>query len=349
MPDYSLGGDTSGLPKTTNGATPYEIDALSPRESWGAGNGSTSIVCRQLWERSTDWIRAMVGYVEVTKPGATPLLKRYIPEKVQFTDARPHWCSGVDQVDQGGQPGDGEQLRTPVTGWPRTQWCRYRALFEVWPYRILTDAEIDEAQAAAGSHPGAKELFRYVVRTRKTYSREQPIPAASSAGGFKIAQVFTAGKTIGQVGFRVVSMADVTYKWCRVPINWPPPIGYAGPVAPWPPAANPKSAAPTTVEYARDKYIGSVNSDWFDAGAPDGYAFAPGTLLYTGFDDSNRYYDAAGEYVCDVVYNFKFKEGGWNFFLDATGEWKYVTLNGLLTGTPPYASNDFNDLFRYKA
>lgn len=351
MPTYSLDGDTSGLPVTTVGSIPYEIDALSPRESWGAGNGSTSVLCRQLWERSSEWIRAMVGRVEIVKPGGTPLLRRAVPQIVEFGDDRPHWCSMVDQVDQGGELEDGAPLQTAVTGWPETRWCRFRATFEVFPYRIRTEAEIDEAQAAAGSYPGARELYRYMVRSRRVYSREQPIPAASKAGGFKVVESppLATPQPIGQVGFRVVSYADVTYKWVRVPINWPPPIGYTGPVVPWPPLANPKSANPDAVEYARDKYKGRINADWFDAGAPDGYAWAPGTLLYLGYDDSYRYDDAAGEYVCDVVYSFKFKERGWNYFLNAKGEWKEVSLDGTSTGTKPYQTAAFDDLFRHAA
>ena len=81
--------------------------------------------------------------------------------------------------------------------------------------------------------------------------------------------------------------------------------------------------------------------------APDGYAWNTGELLYIGYDDSHRYYDAAGQWVCDVVYKFKYKEKGWNNFLTSTGVWTAVTLDGTTTGTPPYASNNFDNLFQY--
>lgn len=362
MAEFSLEGDRSGLPKTTRSGIPYEIKAVSPgpKESWGAGNGSTSIECRVLWENSAQWIRDMVGDVGVIKPGSTLLLKRNIPETVQFGDERPQWCTLIDQIDQGGNPSEGANFSQAGSNWPQVAWCRYRAVFEVVPYDILNDADVAEIEAGAGAYAGAIELYRYVVRTRRTTSREQPIPAASTAGGFKVVDDATPAnrKPVGQIGFRVIEMADVTYKWVRVPVNWPPPIGYTGGTVenPWPPVFNPV-ALDTTKLRARDKFIGSINDNWFDAASPNGYAFAPGTLLFVGYDDSNRYYDAAGDWVCDITYNFKFKggvdasgnAGGWNYFLDANGNWKLVSLNGLSTGTKPYTTNDFNKLFKYAA
>jgi hypothetical protein len=353
MPIYDLFGDTSGLPVTTRSGIPFEIEALSPRETWGAGNGNTSIVCRQKWDGSATWIRDMVGTVAVTRPGSQLVLTRNIPERIQYGDGRIQFCSIVDQVEQGGNAAE-VNFSQAGTNWPETDWCKYRAVFEVFPYAILTSTEQADIQTVAGSYAGAIELYRYVIRSRKTYSREQPIPAAGPAGGFK---VIGTNRPIGQVGFRVVSMADVTYKWVRVPIGWPPPLGWV-PVFdtdwPWPPKVNPTGSTlqasggtSTGGLRARDTYIGTINTDWFDVAAPDGYCFAPGTLLYTGYDDSNRYYDAAGDWVCDVVYSFKFKEGGFNRFLDANGNWVEVSSDGTTSGQRPYQSNNLNNLFQY--
>jgi hypothetical protein len=389
---YSLFGDTSGLPHTTRSAIAYEIDALSPREVWGAGNGSTTLTCRVKFGDALAWIRDVVGEVGVTYSGGVPVLKRYVPEGLGYgsADWRVQFCTMIDQIDQGGTP---DATASPSglfqgdagTGWPITQWCRYRATWEAVPYAVLGDTAVAAVASYAGSSAGAAELYRYVVRTRKAYGREQPIPAAGAAGGFRVADDTSAGpgKAVGQVGFRVVSLADVTYKWVRVPLNWPPPIGWAttdqaiarapsgGALIPWPiltsatddttPPVNAGvnltvGGAAASLSFARDSFIGSINSTTFDAAAADGYAWAPGTLLYLGYDDSNRYYDAAGQWVCDVVYRFKYKEGGWNTFLNALGKWVEVTDNGRspgytggTVGNPPYASNDFNKLFQYAA
>ena len=362
MASYSLFGDQSGLPKTTRSLIPYEIDAFAPKENWGAGNGATTILCVQTWNDSSRWIRDMVGDVRVVFHGE-PTLRRNLPEKIGYIyDPREQYCSGVSQTEQGGNPDeDGEdgtaeavEHREEETGWPRTKWCKYQAVFEVFPYRIRTLDQLLSIESSAGIYSGARELYRYVIRSRRSYSREQPIPAASTAGGFKIVEHPTippaVPKPIGQIGFRVVSMADVTYKWVRVPLSWPPPIGWTGSVgASWPPLLNPAGADPTTLKYAKLEYIGKINSGYFDCADPQGYCYAPGTLLYTGFDDSYVYTDAAGDLVCDITFMFKFKEGGWNFFLDANGDWKEVSLTGAGTGTKPYATADFNKLFQYAA
>lgn len=365
-PPYDLFGDTSGLPRTRRSGIRYEIESLTPTETWGAGSGATSVVCRVEWEDSVDWIKDMVGEVSVIRSGSvtpTYTLKRDVPEFLGFnipggTDDRVQFCTMIEQVSQGRTPAAADVMAQAVSNWPRTEWVKYRATFEAVPYAILDYAAplgqlpaMADIVSAAGANAGAPELYRYVVRTRRTYSREQPIPAASTAGGFKVIDDVTAAnrKPVGQVGFRVVSMADVTYKWVRVPVGWPPTAGYTGGTAsdPWPPAFNPAATSPSTIKRRRDTYVGTVNSGWFDCAAADGYCFEPGTLLYKGYDDSAKYYDAAGQWVCDIVYTFQFKEGGWNKFLDASGNWKEVSLDGTSSGTKPYATSDFNNLFQY--
>jgi hypothetical protein len=358
MPRYDLFGDTSGLPVTTRSGIPYEIEALSPREVWGAGNNSTTVVCKQTWEDSATWVRDMVGESAVVLGGTQLLLQRRVPEVLPYNDGRTQYCSVVDETDQGENPGGdpAANFSDVDTGWPRTRWLKYRATFEAFPFAVLSQAEMGAIATAAGSLAGAIELYRYVIRSRKVYTREQPIPAATAAGGFKVIDDVVAAnrKPIGQIGFRVIEFADIQYKWVRVPVGWPPPLAYAGGANPWPPSPNPL-ALDTTKERARDKYAGTINSDWFDAAAANGYACAPGTLLYLGYDDSYQYYDSAGAWVCDVVYSFKWKGGrdntgavgGWNKFLDATGVWREVSLSGLSAGVKPYTTNNFNHLFMY--
>ena len=236
-------------------------------------------------------------------------------------------------------------------------------MWETTPYIIRTyDQILDIRQrdwGAVGQEPF--EFLRYVVRSKRTYSKEQPIPAASPLGGFKDT---VSGKVIGQTGFTVVNMADVSYKWCMVPCGWPPPPGWVAPAPPnplppgwklWPPAVNPAFAGgPRT----RDAYIGTVNSVVFDYSDPEGYCFPVGTLLYTGWDEE-VFYNEAGQRTANYTFKFKFKEEGWNKFLTASGEWREVSLDGttndyrtvagVVVKNKPYGKNDFRNLFQWSA
>jgi hypothetical protein len=370
MPTYSLDGDTTGLPRTRRSGIPYEIEALTPREVWGAGNGAHSIVCRQWWDGSAAWIRDMVGEVTVVKPGSQLLLKRHIPEHLRYDDGRVQFCTMVDQQGQYGND-EGENFAQAVSRWPQTKWYVTRATFEAMPWAILHDTEttaglpsVAEIQAGAGANAGAIELYRYVIRNRRNYSREQPIPGPGGDTTSYFSITTPPKKIPGGIVFRGVGYSDVQYRWVRVPVGWPPPPGWVppDPSNPWPPRFNPTATTPASNRRTRDSFEGCVNDDWFDVAAPDGYAWPPGTLLYLGYDDSNKYYDAAGDWVCDVVFNFKAKQaldadgsyGNWNQYLNAAGVWKEVSADvvpgdnkhGTTDGKRPYASKNFNDLFQ---
>ncbi len=373
---YSLEGDTSGLPYTTRNAIPYEINALTPRETWGAGNSNTSIQCRQKWDRTVAWIKDMVGEVFVSRQTQSLLLKRHIPELIQYnitadgTDNRIQFCTIIDQIDQGGNPdvGAGQvftNFAQETTNWPETAWARYHAVFESVPYAILDDAtplgllpSVSDIVAGAGAFAGARELCRYVTRQRKSYTKEISVPGPNVAAnrGFAVIDA-TRNYIPGGYAFRNRSFAEVSYTWIRVPIGWPPPVGWlpgaAEPV--WPPKFNPAAGAPATLLRTRDSFLGTVNSTYFDCAAPDGYCWQPETLLYTGYDDSKKYYDAAGMWVCDIVYTFKFCEGGWNKYLSGSGEFVEVSADvipgddkhGRATGRKPYQTSVFDNLFRW--
>ncbi|PND66255.1 hypothetical protein C1T15_28170, partial [Escherichia coli] len=85
----------------------------------------------------------------------------------------------------------------------------------------------------------------------------------------------------------------MTYKWVRVPVGWPPPVGWTGTT--WPPKFNPVAKNPNALTRACDAFIGGVNDYWFDCAAVDGLCWPPGSLLYTGYDPGLPYYDAAGD------------------------------------------------------
>lgn len=357
--------NTAELPKTVRGAMPYEVDALSVREIWGHGHGQTTVLCRQSWDYSATWLGYMLGVCEVksrtTAAGASqPYLVRHIPEPLRYkgfgNDPRTQWCTGASQRDQGGNPpeddGDPSSSTEPFThlgtNWPRTAWIRYDMTFETTPFQVRTADEVIDLAAAAGDYAGSRELYQYMVRESRLYSKEQPLPAG--IGGFKVIDDANAAnrKPVGQSGFRVITMGDVVYKWVRVPAGWPPPPGWSAPEKPplWPPAVNPGAVAPGTKRPTRDTYRGTINSTYFDCAAPEGYNWQPGELLYLGYEDY-FYWDAVGQFVTDRTHRFKYKEGGWNYFLAADGTWKEVSLTGTSTGTKPYATNDFNNLFEY--
>jgi hypothetical protein len=388
MPIYDLFTNPAGLPSTLRSRIPYEIEALTPKEVWGAGNGNTTLVCRQKWDRSATWIKDMVGEVKVERRSSDMILKRHVPEMLQYNlegdgnDTRIQWCTLVDQAEQGGQT-EGSNMAMAVSGWPEVLWCKYRVTWEATPYAILGDARIGslprvaDITGEAGANAGASELTRYVMRTRKSYSKEMTVPGANvGAGtGFHVidADPVKRKPVPGGFVFKVLGYETVSITWIRIPIGWPPPVGYLsaaaagvgiGPVR-WPPTVNPTGAAidPGTKRRTRDSFKGCVNDRWFDVAAPDGIAAPPGTLLYQGYDDSKKYFDAAGDWVCDIRFDFIGKSGvdaagtigGWNYYLDASNRYVEVSADAVpgdnKRGTPagqrPYKSVNFDDLFQW--
>ena len=100
---------------------------------------------------------------------------------------------------------------------------------------------------------------------------------------------------------------------------------------------------PCTI-HSPSEHSGTVNSATFDT-QEGGYNFAAGELLYVGFDDNNRYWDANEDWVVDLVYAFRFAAGGWNYGLNREGTLVEVSLDGTAGGGKPYSSNAFANLF----
>lgn len=328
MPE--LFGDTFGLPVTTRSGIPYEIDAFDYREVFRPGQNRTTVVCRVAYERSFDWVTEMVGRAYTSSSVGGVKLRRDLPQRNPF-DSR-QWCTGVEQVDQGGDPPAGStfapagtppgvlaSLADPVVGWPVVKWKRYRATFEAMPYQMRTDAQVDQATT------GPAELQRYVMRVQRSTPREQQIPG----GGFET--ITDPPVKLMIAGFKTIAFADVTYTWCRVPV------------------------ANFLANTAKDELLGKINDAIFDDGSAPGdtqkgggYKWATGKLLYLGYDDSNRYYDANEDWVTDIVFSFKFKQIGWDFYLNNLGDPVEVQTLETVPPTPrrkPYQRGDFNQLF----
>lgn len=314
-----LFGDTTGLPATTSGGIYYEIASIDYSEQWVAGANRTVVVCRIDYENVYDWVTAMVGRSYKASVSGTMRLRRDLPEANPFVPTQ--YCTKVEELDQGGGPTDDEGPEADAaSGWPIPKWTRYRVTFEGLPFAARTDDLVD---AASGFEE--RELARYCVRSQRCVAKEQQYPG----GGF-----YELGDTTNKLqatGFKTIVMGEVSYTAMRWPVD--------------------------DLPSARKTLRGRINDAVWDNGV-GGYGWAAGTLLYVGFDDTNRYWDANGQWVCDIVYQFRARilkdpddatgllEYGWNYYLNKATKPVEVTTTGTGAGTRPYMTGDFNTLFR---
>jgi hypothetical protein len=337
MPSLFGTDGRSGLPQTTRSQIYYEIESCTPKERWVPGANDEIVVLRIDARDRATFITDMVGRTYSRSGGSSGanILQRDLPESNPFNEQQ--WCSRLEQVDQGGDPastsdaspGTGGPGRDMLSGWPRPMWIKYRATFEGMPFELLTD---DDAATQAGSTSPATmpELQRYVVRSRRARVREQQVPAG---GWYVVPSTPPAGRIPGLTFFKRIVMADVQYTLVRWPV----------------------SLLPITAMSASQ---GCVNDNLFDNG-PGGYSFPADTLLFTGWDDTNRYWDANGDWVCDLVQFYEYKltgqqtlfgipiaSYGWNYFLTPTGQAVQVSSDGTASGMVPYNSANFNNNFR---
>lgn len=364
MPQLFPASEQLGLPQTTAHGVPYEIESVlpGPREDYVPNANRTMINTRIFFQQTELWTQDMVGTVAFnsnfnTTPGFVSALTRTIPQQCPFAPTGNYdpsiggiggqWCTRIEQNDSGGSWLDGlnaESGRGPIfdpsSGWPLPQYQRHRCTFEGLPYSILSDAAIgvsgpDAFFFFAGLN--APEMSRYVIRSRRPKVREQQIP---------LGQLYIAGsvppgpaKLLPNVGpFVRLASADVQYTWVRVPVN----------------------CIPTATLIL---YENCINFGVWDTVNPGGYSWPDGTLRFAGYDDTNRYQDATGIWVCDLIYYFEYRNvgllptgqpAGWNYaFLPSTlgGSIVGVTTDGKAV-TPNgggfnclYLGRDFNQLF----
>ena len=162
----------------------------------------------------------------------------------------------------------------------------------------------------------SQEMLRYCVRGIRPVVKEQQIPG----GGFYM-QTGVANQFLPNTGFLTIALADVTYTLVRWPV------------------ANIPAAVRTL--------FNKINDSTFDTG-PGGYNFPAGTLIYSGFDDNNKYYDADEVWVVDLVIQCRFRSVGWNNYITATRGFVAVSTDntGMGGGTAPYATDDLTKLFQ---
>lgn len=324
MPD--LFTDPAGLPHTTRSNIPYEVDVLSYKEEWIEGANVTTVLCRVRSVDSPTWITDMVGRVytqeEEVEIEGVPLTIRYL--RRDLPEANPfypnQWCTRVRLASLGDNPdSDPDQappftpgtFADPVSGWPVTLWMVYEATFTGLPFKLLTDKQIDDLDTE-----DEPEMGRYVLRQRKVYTREWSVPG----GQFKIVGT---NQPLQATWVKFVQHATVRYTQFRVPV----------------------ATLPLTKLRSLQGLLN--NSEWDTT--EGGYKWPTGTLLYDGFSDDKKYFDANGDWVCDLVTEFKYRSIGHNFFIDNLGQAVEVSTDGTANGVKPYeftGTDNFNALFR---
>ena len=352
-----------GLPVTPSGIF-YEIESVSPgpRTDYVPRANRTIVTCRIDANNELLWIPDMVGSVTVNYAAPvgglpTTALSRTLPAQAPLWNANAgppgslagQWCTRIEAIDNGGSnigPGAGPGLN-PINGWPVPQWSRYRATFEGLPYFVIDDA----TAYALGGRRLAPELSRYVIRSRRPKIKEQQVPggklfiAGSAVPGPAKLLPPTAG------AFVRLACADVQYTWVRVPVQ----------------------NIPIATLLATENLVNFLP---FDIPNPlfGGYNWPTGTLRFAGYDDTDKYQDSTGTWVCDLVYFFEYRNVGiapvgtlgvpvgvplgWNYYvmppgLGGAGVATYVgvTFDGNFVnawGPKPnvlYPSADFNTLF----
>ena len=311
---FSLEGDDSGLPHTSRSGIAYEVESCTVKTNWVPRANLTTVNVRVLGDDADRFIEDMVGRVYLGSPasGGAALLRRDLPEQNPLYENQ--WCTRCEQIDQGGnQDTESDGPGALLSGYPDPRWMRFRVTFEGMPFDLKTDSGVDGVSGV-----DERELFRYVRRSRKSYSKEQQFPG----GGFFITGSGPPAVKLMTVGFRVVIFADVQYVHYRVPVDALPLANY------------------TACE-------GKINVAAFDVGARGAYNWPTGTLLYESFDDDDKYFDANGDWVCDVVHTMKYKQIGWNNYLDNTGAAVAVDTVGDGSGTKAYSTADFKTLFQF--
>lgn len=278
---------------TSRGAVSATIDALSYEEFWKPdGNGTTALFTIPYANRET-FVKCMLGQSIVGNNNG--LLNREVPQQCDGVSWVPQYCVACDLVKAYGSH-DSSGSRD----WINFSKAQYRCTFQSVPYRILPNDQITE------------ERERYVIRKRRTISREQKIPG----GGFEFSDT---GERIAEVGFRVNVEVELQYTWLKVPVKNVP---YASMLA----------------------AVGTVNDASFNDYQPElNYVMDAGTLLYKGTDEKT-YYDAGGVFCSDLTHCFGWRANTWNKFPDSKGVMR--TIRSVTSNLPLYSSTDFNLLFR---
>jgi hypothetical protein len=185
---------------------------------------------------------------------------------------------------------------------------QYRLVYKPLEYVVAEDVTV----IGSVEH----ELERYIIRKKKWAFVNQQMPVSTSAPGNVKPPILVfngahAGTTVPTNPARPQATIQLEYTWKRVP----------------------RLAVPVDTITAG---AFTINNDLFDK------TYHTGTLAFLGADQRD-YYDAAGDFVCDLVYLFACKPEGWNFYPNV--DWKPEAIIVQSTGLGPFIESDFDKLF----
>lgn len=313
---YALWGNETGLPRTLDGPVggwKYEVVSDSLREQWVANAGMASAVIRVKRETAWHFANTFLGNVQAVVVDGIYRLKRGLPERHPFLPG--HWAMRLEQADLGGHP-DGDTSkgigRDNSSGWPLPRWARYRAIYDLIPFEIRTNDDVDSDDTNG-------ELLRYCVRTRRSIAKEVPY----GAGKLVIDDGTAEGKVVGIQPFKTLVYADISYTLIR-----------------WPSYAVPRSLL--------DAMSGTINNDVYDTVPGRGYRIPRGQMLFVGWSE-NQYMDQTSNFVSDWTLNFRqtCSLPSWNHTLANNGQAVPLKILGGQSGNDrPYIEADFRKLVR---
>lgn len=299
----SLDGNQTGLPHTAANNIPYEIESTSYREQWVMGANNTVLTARVLDADSYQWIDDMVGTVGTRKVSGGLRYARGLPERSAYVPDQ--WCTQVVQIDQGDSP------VCPGVAGPA------RGIPSGWPvprwskWRVTFEGlPFDIQSDAYCDATGYGEWCRYLVRKRKSFAKEYRY----GANAFRLAGTTTTVPA-QQTGY--IAFAEITYIQIGVPVK----------TVPW--------------AYL-DTLMGCINSVTLDA-VPGGYYLAPYKALFLGYNDQNRYWSSAGQWVCDLELMFRWNAYSWRAIPLADGGFRVIERVAA-PHYPPFLPNDFANL-----
>ena len=240
--------------------------------------------------------------------------------------AAPLDANGNPLLDANGNPFP-SQLPVFYDSSSGSDWLSARARVEYahLPYNVLSDSDLAAIQGSQATTPELDRFTELQVHTAITSIPLRPgtlqfTPGGASLGPDHPGQVIQGGQVIPDIANHRFEPTNEVY------VRW-----YAVDFIPW---------------AALDAMVATVNAVPFGGAKAWGRPpFAPDTLLLQPLKSYDRYRDARGRVMYDLLFSWLEKPaGGWNALPDATGD-KYP-VQFKRSGAPLYRRTDHNDLFK---
>lgn len=296
--------------KTSSGIE-FQFDAESIRGRSGPGGGTEQVLALLRWEDRDAFCRDVVGF---TQWRLATTLERTLP--LRHPTRSLYWCAEAELYDYGiyDQTTETVEVLPARNKFVRQDWCRYLLTFRIPPWRMADDALVQGIN---------DERARYVTVT------EMPRPREKRVSGFGYEYLPPgAGRWVtipDEAQFIPDYQIDLVVEWRQIPID-----------------AVPRAAIADCLNAVNDKPIDlNLSGRGWDKEVLLLKGFARPFEQYVG-SDGGRYYDLA--------YLFTAQPGGWNSYLtrDIRGkQFSPIRIKaGPAAGLPPYATADFDKLFR---